>query len=109
MFGALVMIAAGASSLGSIPTLAISSDDVKCLVLSSAFGAKGSTEEAKKVAQSAAFFYMGRIDGRLTDAQIRTAVALEQKALKAASAGVAMKACAKKMHDSAQKLQRAVR
>ncbi|QIK79099.1 hypothetical protein G7077_09520 [Sphingomonas piscis] len=80
-------------------------NDVRCLVLSYTFGLKANNEAAKKVAQSAAIFYLGRIDGRFTSTQLRAAVARERRLITPQSAGSLMQECAGKMQASAQILK----
>ena len=105
MFRIMLLAGAGLSALGSAPCLAQSTDDVRCLVLSNAFAKIGSTAEAKKAGQSGAAFYLGKIDGRWNDAQLRAAIAQHQKTLKVPNAGPEMKLCMQRMQASYEKLQ----
>jgi len=105
MFRKILFAGAGLSALWSTPCLAQSTDDVRCLVLSNAFAKIGSTAEAKKAGESGAVFYLGKIDGRWNDAQLRAAIAQHQKTLKVPNAGPEMKVCMQRMQASYEKLQ----
>jgi alpha-beta hydrolase superfamily lysophospholipase len=104
MLRRLVLLAASSGVLVATPALAQASDDVRCLVLSNAFANGASAAEAKRVAQSSATYYLGRIDGRWNDAQLRAALARQQQSIKAATAGKEMQACVQRMQASARKL-----
>ncbi len=99
-----ILAAASLSALVSTPCLAQSTDDVRCLVLSNAFAQAGNTAEAKKAGQSGALFYLGKIDGRWNDAQLRVAIAQQQKTLRVANAGPEMQGCTQRMQASIKKL-----
>ena len=98
-FAAAALVLASSSAYGQ-PV-----QDVKCLVLSNAFASSAGNEGTKRVAQSAAFFYLGRVDGRWTDGQLRNAIVKERKTLNPGTAGADMQACAKRMQESVRRLQ----
>lgn len=105
MFRMIFLIAASSSALVSTSSLAQSVDDVRCLLLSNAFAQGANTDEAKKAGQAGALFYLGRIDGRWNDAQLRTAIAQQQKSITPAKAGAEMQACMRRVEASYKKLQ----
>ena len=107
MFRKIFPVVAGSVVLLSTPCLAQSTDDVRCLLLGNAFAQGGNTPEAKKSGQSGALFYLGKIDGRWTDAQLRAAIAQQQKTLKADKAGPEMQVCMQRVEASYKKLQAA--
>ncbi len=82
MFRKIFLVAAGSSALVSTACLAQSADDVRCLLLSNAFAQGANTAEAKKAGQTGALFYLGKIDGRWNDAQLRAAIAQQQKTIR---------------------------
>ena len=101
----IFLVAASSCVLVSTAGSAQSTDDVRCLMLSNAFAQGGSTPEAKKAAQSGGLFFLGRIDGRWTDVQLRAAIAQHQKTLKVDKAGPEMQACLRRVEASYKKLQ----
>lgn len=102
-----MMIAAtiGSGLLAAVPAAAQSVADVRCLVLSNAFALGASKAEAKQAAQSSAFYYLGKIDGKWSDAQLSAALLEQTRSIKVASAGAEMQDCARRMQASAVKLQ----
>lgn len=100
-------IAAASIALVSAPSLAQSTEDVRCLLLSNAFAQGGNTPEAKKAGQSGALFYLGKMDGRWNEAQLRAALTQQQKTLSADKAGPEMQACMRRVEASYKKLQAA--
>ena len=107
MFRMIILTAAGSLALIGAPGLAQSSGDVRCLLLSNAFAQSANTDEAKKAGQTGALFFLGRIDGRWNDAQLRAAIAAHQKTIKPATAGPEMQACMQQLQASYKKLQTA--
>lgn len=101
----IVLAAAASGLLFSTGAAAQAPADVRCLVLSNAFAQGGSTAELKRAAQSSAFFYLGKIDGRWSDAQLRSALVEQAKSIKPANAGAEMQDCVRRMQASAVKLQ----
>ena len=107
MLRKIFLVAAGSGVLVTTPCLAQSTGDVRCLLLSNAFAQGANTPEAKKAGQSGALFYLGKIDGRWTDAQLRAAIAQQQKTITADKAGPEMQVCMKLVEASFKKLQAA--
>lgn len=100
-----IAFAFASSLLAAAPAAAQSVADVRCLVLSNAFAQGASKAEAKQAAQSSAFYYLGKIDGRWSDAQLSKALLEQARSIKLASAGGEMQECARRMQASAVKLQ----
>ena len=100
------MMAAGcAAAIVAAPAQSQSTADVRCLILSNAFAKAGGTAQMKRAAEFSALYYLGRIDTRLNDAQLRAAVTEQQKNIKLASAGTEMQACARRVQASTRRLQ----
>jgi hypothetical protein len=100
------LLSLGAVLLAAAPAAAQSSaSDVRCLILSNAFTKGASQEQAKKAAEYSLAFYLGRLDGRLNDAQLRTAIAEQQKTLQVATAPTEMQGCARRMQAGVQRLR----
>lgn len=105
MLRKILLVAAASGVLVSTSSLAQSTDDVRCLLLSSAFAHGGTSAEAKTAGQSGALFYLGRVDGRWNEAQLRAAIAQQEKTLKADKAGTEMQICMQRVEASYKKLQ----
>ena len=105
MLRKILLVAAASGALVSTSSLAQSTDDVRCLLLSNAFAQGGTSAEAKKAGQSGALFYLGRVDGRWNEAQLRAEIAQQQKSLKADKAGPEMQICMQRVEASYKKLQ----
>lgn len=104
----MILLAAVACgiSVGS-PSLAQSPSDVRCLLLSNAFSKGSDQADAKKAAQSASLFYLGKVDGRYSDVQLRATISQQQKTITKANAGPGMQGCMQRMQASAKRLQTA--
>jgi hypothetical protein len=95
---ALLFGAGGAAAQG--PT-----QDVQCLFASNVF-AQTEKEPAKRdIARMANFFYMGRVDARLSGAELKAAVAAQSKAITAESVGPIMTNCVKSMQGKLAAMQ----
>ena len=96
-----VMIGAALAALGfAAPVAAQSVDgDVRCL-LAANFFARAETDPAKRQLSSAAsVFYLGRLDARISNEQLKAAVQAQAKTMQASSLGPTMNACAKRLTD----------
>jgi hypothetical protein len=100
IIAALVLVSA------STPAAAQATNDVRCLMASNLF-AKGATDpKARRFAESAKFFYLGRISGRLNEQQVRAQMLAQQKTITPANAGNVMTACARQMQSGAAMVER---
>jgi hypothetical protein len=80
-------------------------NDVQCLLVSNLFAQSGKDAKAKTVGQAGAFFYLGRVDGRMSADRLKAAVQEQQKTLKAANAAAIMTRCARRMETSVRSIQ----
>jgi primosomal protein N'' len=99
---AAVSLAALAAAPAAAQTQAA---DVRCLILSNAFSRMASEDQAKKAAEYSLAYYLGRVDGQYNEAQLRAAVAEQQKTLQVATAGTEMQGCARRVQASVQRLR----
>jgi hypothetical protein len=74
--------------------LAQSATDAQCLILSNAYATQAKDQNAKKMAESAFYFYLGRIGNSATAAQVKALLDQQMKALTQETAGKLMNACA---------------
>ncbi|MBA2467146.1 MAG: hypothetical protein H0V46_06020 [Sphingomonas sp.] len=74
-------------------------------MVSNVFAKSGKNEKSKALAEAAMFFYLGRIAGRLTDAQLRAALLAQERALKGVNVAPIMAACSQNLRANVNKLQ----
>ena len=67
--------------------------DIRCIVVSNAFATGAKDADQKKAAESALYFYLGRIGDAMTPARLKTLLDTETKALTDKTAGAAMDTC----------------
>ena len=80
-------------------------EDVKCMIASNIF-VKAETDQAKRqVAVLSSYFYLGRVDGRLSGAQLSAALKSQAGAITPQTAGPIMTACAKRLQSTAAAMQ----
>jgi hypothetical protein len=78
------------------PVLAQSVDsDVRCLLAANVFARQEKDPARKQLAAAASVFYLGRLDARISNEQLKAAVLAQAKAMPAASLGPTMTDCAK--------------
>lgn len=87
---ALLCGGSGAAAQGGI-------DDVQCLFAANVFSQTEKDPAKRDVARIATFFYMGRVDARLSGAELKTALAAQAKAVTNQSVGPIMTTCVKSM------------
>ncbi len=72
-------------------------DDVRCLLVSNAF-ARGEKDPAKnQIAKIAGAFYLGRLDTRLSTAELKAALLAQSKTMTPAAAGPVMNGCVRRL------------
>jgi hypothetical protein len=98
----LPIMAAAALLMTSGPALAQSASDAQCLILSNAFATQAKDDNAKKLAESAFYFYLGRIAPNATSAQLKSLLDTQMKSLSDTTAGGQMNTCANAVRDKVQ-------
>jgi hypothetical protein len=93
---AFASVAAGAQTVA---------DDARCLLVSSSYARGSKDPKAQAVAQTAAAFYLGRVDGRYPPAALKTAFAAELKLVNGGNAGAIMNACAARIGQAETRIQ----
>jgi hypothetical protein len=83
--------------------------DVRCLLLSNAFGQTGTDDRAKQMARQSLLFYLGRLDGRAEAQAITAAVRSQGPAIDPKNASAEMNGCVARMERTQQMIQTAVR
>ena len=104
-------LAIGLLLIGSAsPTVAQTvPQDVRCLLLSNAFGQAGTDDRAKQVARQSLIYFLGRIDGRADAAAITAAVRAQAATIDQKTAATDMNACVARMQRSQQAIENAVK
>lgn len=99
-------LALGAAFVAT-PAAAQSNPDVRCFILSNKYAQAGGSSQAKAAGQMGFLYFLGRIDGRLSDAQLRAAVARESASLnqRPAAAPAEMARCAQQVQAAGKKIQ----
>jgi hypothetical protein len=82
-----------------------SATDAQCIILSNAYATQAKDENGKKIAESAFYFYLGRIGPGVTGPQLKTMLDQQMKAITDANAGSLMTACANGVRDKFQLVQ----
>ena len=96
-----------AAMLGSIagPAAAQATDDVQCLMVSNFYAKSASDTNARKVAEATTYYFLGRVAGRMNEAQLRASMASQQNALKRVNMNLLMQRCARTVRVSAEQVQ----
>ena len=103
----LIPIAVAAALLVSgSEAAAQSASDVQCIILSNVFAKNTKDAKAQQLAESAFYFYIGRLPDSVTAAQLKPIVEAQEKAITDATAGPAMNNCVKAIQAKVQMLQR---
>ena len=68
--------------------------DAQCIVVANAYAGQATDANAKKIAEAAVYFYLGRISNQTTTAQLKTLLEAQTKTLTQANAGPTMGKCA---------------
>jgi hypothetical protein len=72
-------------------------DDVRCLLASNFFARTEKDADKKQLAGAASAFYLGRLDARISNDQLRNMVLTQAKTLTGASVAPLMNNCAKRL------------
>ena len=99
-------IALAAALLATSATAsAQSATDARCLVLSNAFAQQTKDANQQKLAEDTIYFYLGRINGQPTAAQLKTILDQQAKTITNATAGAQMGDCVKAVQTKVELLQ----
>ena len=89
----------------STAATAQSATDTRCILLANAFAQQSKDGQAQKVAEDSLYFYLGRIGGQPTPAQMKAVMDAQAKTLTDANAGSLMGECVKAVQAKVQLLQ----
>jgi hypothetical protein len=68
--------------------------EARCIILSNAFASQAKDANAQKLAEASLYFYLGRIAGNPTPAQMKAVMDEQAKTITQANAGPLMRDCA---------------
>jgi hypothetical protein len=92
----------GLAALATSPVAAQALDpDVKCMLASDVFGRMEKDQNRRQLAVLSGLFYFGRIDGRLSPAQMKAQILAVGTQMKATDLGPVMNECAKRFQSAA--------
>lgn len=83
----------------------VANEDVKCLLASNLFVKNEQDAAKKQVAVFSSYYYLGRIDARLSGTQLSAALKAAAPTITAESAGPTMTACAKRLQGATVAIQ----
>ena len=105
MIRRLTLVAAMSALNWTAPASAQGPDnDVRCLTTSKFFASTEKDPQKKQLAVASAFFFLGRIDARLSPAQIKAQLVAPGALIKQSEAGALMNDCAKRVQLSQRSL-----
>ncbi|HYZ48945.1 MAG TPA: hypothetical protein VE567_08640 [Sphingomonas sp.] len=81
------------------------SEDVRCLLAANLF-AKSEKDPAKQqIARFSAYYFLGRVDARLSGSELMTSLKSQGSAITAQTAGPIMTSCAKRVQSAGMAIQ----
>ncbi|MFL6721695.1 MAG: hypothetical protein ACJ8FT_07835 [Sphingomonas sp.] len=101
-----ICLALAAALLATSGTaVAQNATDARCILLSNAFAAQTKDATQQKLAEDTLYFYLGRISGQPTTAQMKAVMDEQGKTLNDTNAGTLMGDCVKAVQAKVQLLQ----
>jgi hypothetical protein len=97
-------LAAGLLASGGAAA-AQSAIDARCILLANAFAGQSKDANQQKIAQDTLYFYLGRINGQPTPAQMKAAMDAQAKTITDANSGTLMGDCVKAVQAKVEMLQ----
>ena len=82
-----------------------SANDARCILLANAFAGQAKDANQQKIAEDSIYFYLGRISGQPTAAQMKAVLDAQAKTLNDSNAGQLMGECVKAVQAKVQLMQ----
>ena len=82
-----------------------SANDARCILVANVFAGQAKDAKQQKIAEDTLYFYLGRIPGQPTAAQLKAALEAPGKSITNANAGPIMNDCVKSVVAKVQVLQ----
>lgn len=102
---AFAAIALAAAAFGAPLSAQDASSDVKCFMASNVFAKAAPDDKGRQAAVRTRFYYLGRVEARLTKTQLKAALAAQGKTFDMATAATTMNACVERLDASARAIQ----
>ena len=102
---AFAVLALVASAVGAPSSAQDAASDVKCFMASNVFAKAAPDDKGREAAIRTRFYYLGRVEARLTSAQLKAALAAQGKTFDMANAAATMNACVQRLDASAKAVQ----
>jgi len=100
------LAAAATVALTGVPAAAQgANEDVKCLLAANLFVKAEKDPTKHQIAVLSSYFYLGRVDGRLSGAQLTAAIKAQAPTITPQAAGPIMTACAKRLQSAAMAVE----
>lgn len=100
------IVAAAAMMMTTAPTAAQApADDMKCMLASNLFVKAEKDASKRQVAVLASYYYLGRVDARMSGAQLSAAMKAQAPSITPQTAGPIMTACAKRLQSAGMAIQ----
>lgn len=100
-----IVLAAGLFAIGGAASAQPAASDARCLLLANAFANQSKDANQQKLAEDSIYFYLGRINGQPTTAQMKAALDAQAKTLNDTNAGALMGECVKAVQMKVQLMQ----
>lgn len=105
---AMLIEAGAAPPKAPAPSVAIPAPTTAgCLLVSNIFAKHATQEKDRSLGQLAVYFFMGRIDNRTNEDELKLALAEQRRAINDSNATALMNACLHEMQTKAQMLEAA--
>lgn len=104
----VALIVAGVT-LAAGPASAQAVNDVRCLLVSNLFAKAAKDPKAKALAEATKYYFLGKLQGRISSAQLRTQAVAEAKSITPKGAGPVMNACAKQLQGTVISVESALK
>lgn len=101
----LALLIAGGLAAAPAPAAAQSAD-LRCLLVSNLYSKASKDGKARQIAEVTKYYYLGRVHGRMSEAQLKAQMAALQKVITPANAGPTMNGCMRQMQAAATTIQR---
>ena len=106
---ARVAFALAAVTLTAQPASAQAVNDVRCLLVSNLFAKAAKEPKAKALAEASKYYFLGKLQGRISSAQLKTRAVAEAKSITPKGAGPVMNACAKQLQGTVISVESALK
>ena len=105
LFAATLLAIGPSEAASAAPAPPPPATTAACLIVSNIFAKHSTGEKERSLAQSALYFFIGRIDDRTTAEQLKLELKQQHQLITGANAAALMNACVRQMQAKSQMLQ----